>query len=71
MSGTSQDNRTRTIDQSVVEIPAPVRLDIPDETECLPSKSRRSNWFRNSFGPLTEYGKLKKTQFVMGARNLE
>ncbi|CAB3992535.1 NADPH oxidase 5, partial [Paramuricea clavata] len=71
----SQDNGTRTINQSVIEIPAPVRLDIPGETqkknECLSSKSRRSDWFGNSFGPLAEYGKLKKTQFIMGARNLE
>jgi hypothetical protein len=75
MSDTSQDNGTRTINQSVIEIPAPIRLVIPDETQkkngCSSSKSRRSDWFGSSFGPLAEYGKLKKTQFVIGARNLE
>jgi hypothetical protein len=75
MSDTSQDNGTRTINQLVIEIPAPIRPVIPDETqkknECSSSKSRRSDWFGSSFGPLAEYGKLKKSKFVIGARNLE
>jgi hypothetical protein len=65
----------RTKKESVVEIPAPVGLQVPEETQkkngSLPSRSRRSVWFGNSFGPLGKYGKLKKTQFVLGARNLE
>ncbi|CAB4027534.1 Hypothetical predicted protein [Paramuricea clavata] len=69
------DKGLRTKKQSVIEIPAPAELDIPDDTHgkngSLPSRSRRSVWFGNSFGPLGKYGKLKKTQFVMGASNLE
>jgi hypothetical protein len=78
MADTGQENGdkgVRTKKQSVIEIPTPARLDIPDDTQTkngsLPSRSRRSVWFGNSFGPLGKYGKLKKTQFVIGARNLE
>ena len=76
MSNSTQENSEREDrKQSVVEIPSPVGLDIPVDTRKkngnLPSRSRRSVWFGNSFGPLGKYGKLKKMQFVLGARNLE
>jgi hypothetical protein len=60
MSDTSQNNGTRTINQSVIEIPTPVRLDIPGETqkknECSPSKSRRSDWFGKAEKDAIRYG---------------
>lgn len=78
MSDSSQGNGASGIgmnNETVVEIPAgtsrEVAVDTQRKTGSLPSRSRRSVWFGNSFGPLGKYGKLKKMQFVMGARNLE
>lgn len=78
MSGTIGENRHKAthIKQSIVEIPAPGGLQIPDDTARIngcnsPSRSRRSIWFGKSFGPLGKYGKLRKAEFVIGARNLE
>lgn len=72
---TSGSNEAGTNSETIVEIPPRTSLDVPVDTQrkngSLPSRSRRSVWFGNSFGPLGMYGKLKKTQFVMGARNLE
>lgn len=62
----------------VVEIPSPGEInDQPRERPAenqngnFPSRSRRSVWFGNSFGPLGKYGKLKKAQFSIGASSLE
>ncbi len=80
MSGTSQVNGANGLDkkrESFVEIPAPVHQqgsasnETRTKNECSPSRSSRSAWFANIFGPLGKYGKLRKTQFVLGARNVE
>ncbi len=80
MSSTSQMNGANGMDkkrESFVEIPAPVQLQgsasngTRTKNEGLPSRSSRSAWFSNIFGPLGKYGKLRKAQFVLGARNVE
>jgi hypothetical protein len=78
MSTSTEENDAKGMGkktQSVVEIPSPVGLESPEETKgkngSLPSRSRRSVWFGKTFGPMGKYGKLKKTQFVLGAHNLE
>ena len=76
MSDSDSENTSTemtTEKQSVIEVPPPTGRDINAETKNggMAGRKRRSVWFGNSFGPLGRYGKLKKTQFVMGARNLE
>ena len=65
---------TSSKNMPVVEIPSPNEIqDQPRESKNgnFPSRSRRSVWFGNSFGPLGKYGKLKKAQFSIGASSLE
>ena len=78
MSDSSKRNEANGVgmnSETVVEIPEHTNPDAPVDRQKkngnFPSRSRRSVWFGNSFGPLGKYGKLKKMQFVMGARNLE
>ena len=77
MSKLSQENGGEGMSskrESIIEIPGqPVRHDQNErqkKTESLP-RSRQSVWFGNSFGPLGKYGKLRRAQFVMAAKNLE
>lgn len=37
----------------------------------ISKRSTHSVWFENIFGPLGKYGKLKKDQFVAGAKKVE
>ena len=71
-----EDNVTpqqRTKKTSVAQIPGPQDIINHPESQNgnFPSRKRRSVWFGNTFGQLGKYGKLKKTQFVLGASSLE